>query len=224
MQKFLIANRFVVRNQKLLHILLVMNFVGKYKLYRQICAKFEGFTMIYTDDSHFKDEHGRTLMLRGVNLGGSSKVPFAPNGATSILDGFFDHRQVVQEYYPECADLVKRATNAAHVSAFDHNIRSTAGKDSRERVAGGQEVQRPIHVVHGDYTLVSAPQRLHALASPPGVNDTLRAVLDEDESLLSSNVVSRTLDEGKRFALINVWRNIDHSAVMSDPLALCDGT
>ena len=136
---------------------------------------------------------------------------------------FFDHRQVVQEYYPECADLVKRATNAAHVSAFDHNIRSTAGKDSRERVAGGQEVQRPIHVVHGDYTLVSAPQRLHALASPPGVNDTLRAVLYEDESLLNPNVVSRTLDEGKRFALINVWRNIVHSPVMSDPLALCDG-
>jgi Glycoside hydrolase family 5 C-terminal domain/Cellulase (glycosyl hydrolase family 5) len=94
MQTFLNANRFVVRIQKLLHILLVMNFVGKYKLYRQICAKFEGFTMIYTDDSHFKDEHGRTLMLRGVNLGGSSKVPFAPNGATSILDGFFDHRKV----------------------------------------------------------------------------------------------------------------------------------
>jgi hypothetical protein len=136
---------------------------------------------------------------------------------------FFDHRQVVQEYYLECAQMVKRATNAAQVSAFDHNIRWAAGKHSRERVAGGQQVQRPIHVVHGDYTLVSAPQRLHALASPPGVNDTLRAILDESESLLSPGVVSRTLDEGKRFALINVWRNIDHSPVMSDPLALCDG-
>ena len=50
--------------------------------------------MIHADGSHFKDEHGRTLMLRGVNLGGSSKVPFTPDGATYIRDGFFDHRYV----------------------------------------------------------------------------------------------------------------------------------
>ena len=49
--------------------------------------------MIKTDGIWFKDEHNRTLTLRGVNLGGSSKVPY-PNGATSIREGFFAHREV----------------------------------------------------------------------------------------------------------------------------------
>ena len=33
-------------------------------------------------------------MLRGVNLGGTSKIPVVPNGATYLRDGFFDHRHV----------------------------------------------------------------------------------------------------------------------------------
>ena len=50
--------------------------------------------MITTAGTWFKDEHGRTLLLRGVNLGGSTKVPFTPNGATWNREGFFDHRNV----------------------------------------------------------------------------------------------------------------------------------
>ena len=50
--------------------------------------------MIKLEDFHFKDEVGRTLILRGVNLGGSSKVPFKPNGATWNREGFYDHRNV----------------------------------------------------------------------------------------------------------------------------------
>lgn len=49
---------------------------------------------MHIDGSWFKDEAGRVLILRGVNLGGSTKVPYRPNGATYIREGFFDHRRV----------------------------------------------------------------------------------------------------------------------------------
>lgn len=50
--------------------------------------------MIAANGTWFKDEHGRVLMLRGVNLGGNSKMPLKPNGVTWNREGFFDHRTV----------------------------------------------------------------------------------------------------------------------------------
>ncbi len=50
--------------------------------------------VIRTDGVWFKDEHGRALILRGVNLAGSSKLPFTPDGATYMREGFFNHREV----------------------------------------------------------------------------------------------------------------------------------
>ena len=136
---------------------------------------------------------------------------------------FLDHGQVVHRYYPHCIDIVREASGARHVAAFDHNIRSASGSRSGRRIKGGQQVQAPAHIVHGDYTLTSAPQRLRDLARPPAVNDTYRTTLAEGDSLLDEAEVERALETG-RFAIINLWRNIAREPVAAHPLAFCDAT
>lgn len=157
----------------------------------------------------------RTLAANGFEL------RQAPLGGTGV--DFFDHEQVLRDYYPASAEIVREASGAAHVVAFDHNVRSAAGKQDKQRIKGGQQVQGPSRVVHGDYTLTSAPQRLRDLTKPPGLNDTVRSLLAEGDSLLDAGAVERALTGG-RFAIINLWRNIADAPVETHPLALCDAT
>lgn len=134
---------------------------------------------------------------------------------------FLDHADVVKRYYRECEEIVRTATGA-RVFAFDHNVRSAGGHKGGAAVSGGQNVQEPAHIIHGDYTLTSAPDRLEQLAQAPGINDTLRDYLKPGESLLAPEDVARATAAGGRFAIINVWRNIKDTPVATHPLALCD--
>ena len=135
---------------------------------------------------------------------------------------FMDHEQVTGDYYRDCEALVAQQTGG-QVWAFDHNIRSATGQADKRQEKSGQGVQAPAHIVHGDYTLRSAPERLRQLTQTPNVNDTLKANARAKEGLIPYDTAERALSAGGRFSIINVWRNIRAQPVLTHPLALCDG-
>jgi hypothetical protein len=177
----------------------------------------------------FEPEPHAMALVDGRGLHGAQRPTLERNGFELLarplsrpsLD-FLDQRQVLERYYPECARIVAQITGG-RAYAFDHNVRVARAKQRQLRIAGGQQVQEPIHVVHGDYTLTSGPQRLRDLAQPPGGNDTLRSVLAEGQALVSEPMLAGALAEGGRFAIVNLWRNIDPQPVAMHPLAVCDG-
>lgn len=171
---------------------------------------------------HNVDVHNARLMNEAVRPTlATNGFEMQPSTMHSTDIDFLDHESVVADYYSHCADLVQQATGARFVAAFDHNVRSAVGKKSAKRIQGGQQVQGPAHIVHGDYTLTSAPQRMRDLTKPPGPNDTIGTLLQDGDSLLDEEDVKHALAAG-RFAIINVWRNISDEPVATHPLALCD--
>jgi hypothetical protein len=174
-------------------------------------------------ESHTLPVHNARLLPAGEQPGlEKNGFELLPHGFRDESLDFMDHSQVVGGYYKQCAALVEQATGT-RAYAFDHNVRSASGKQSKQEISGGQHVQAPAHVVHGDYTLRSAPERLDQLAQPPSGNDTLSGVLEPGQSLISPAEASSALADGGRFAIINVWRSFAPEPVATHPLALCDG-
>jgi len=111
----------------------------------------------------------------------------------TAVKNFYDEDEITSVYYPECERVVKEATGAARVVAFDHIVRNVA-----MAALEGSGIKIPAKRVHDDYTAWSAPQR---------VRDLMGA---EAEELLEL-----------RFAIINLWRPI-RGPVLESPLVLCD--
>ena len=51
--------------------------------------------MLHVESDHFKDEFGRWVWLRGVNISGSCKLPFYPQIPSQQLEGFFESEKTV---------------------------------------------------------------------------------------------------------------------------------
>src|SRR6266581_1289102 len=111
----------------------------------------------------------------------------------TAVKNFYDEDEITSVYYAECERVIKEATGAARVVAFDHIVRNAA-----MAALEGSGIKIPAKRVHDDYTAWSAPQR---------VRDLMGA---EAEELLKH-----------RFAEINLWRPI-RGPLLRSPLALCD--
>ncbi|CAE7196806.1 unnamed protein product [Symbiodinium natans] len=133
---------------------------------------------------------------------------------------YYDNEMVIDKYYAECEDIVRKTTGASKALAFDHNIRAKQRKQAGDRLRGGSAVQEPLvsYGIHNDYTVTSAEQRIRQLAKPPSQNDTRRNA--DGSSLLGAAEVDTLLQ--KRWLFVNVWRNIAETPVESFPLAACD--
>ncbi|CAE7753213.1 unnamed protein product [Symbiodinium sp. CCMP2456] len=133
---------------------------------------------------------------------------------------YYDNEMVVETYYSECEDIVRKATGASRALAFDHNIRAKQRKQAGDRLRGGSAVQEPLvsYGIHNDYTVTSSEQRIRQLAKPPSKNDTRRNA--DGSSLIDAAEVDQMLR--KRWLFVNVWRNIADTPVESFPLAACD--
>jgi len=110
----------------------------------------------------------------------------------SAVENFYDEDEIARVYYPECERVIREATGASRIVAFDHIVRNAAMS------AKGNAIKVPAKRVHDDYTARSAPQRVRDLMG------------DDAEALLKH-----------RFAIINLWRPI-RGPVLESPLVLCD--
>lgn len=130
---------------------------------------------------------------------------------------FKDSKDVTDRYYPICEAFLKDILGCTVVKAFDHNVRITGSAGEKLVNGKGATVQQPLGVVHGDYTAISAPRRLVALASGSASSNDVRHVVLEEA------LVNSAISNGRRYAIINLWRNIDReNPVETTPLACID--
>ena len=135
--------------------------------------------------------HDCRPISQGLSLDGAG---FVVAQHASALADFYDEAQVRERYLREIESVVREATGALAVIAFDHNVRSAKGA-----AEGRVGVRAPVDMAHNDYTEESGPRRVREILEAAGRSDL-----------------------GKhRAALINAWRPM-RGPVRDIPLAICE--
>ena len=135
--------------------------------------------------------HDCRPISQGLSLDGAGFV--VAQHASAVAD-FYDEARVRERYLPEVESVVREATGALTVIAFDHNVRSAKGA-----AEGRVGVRAPVDMAHNDYTEESGPRRVREILEAAGRSDLGQ----------------------QRAALINAWRPM-HGPVRDIPLAICE--
>lgn len=123
---------------------------------------------------------------------------------TSMSPGSFLQDDTVRAvYYKEVAEAMKRATGAAYVQVFHHQVRSEARAQGPP--GGSSQVQGYAQGIHSDSSPFHAEsvflQSVDAASAKAGID----------------------LSKG-RFLYLNGWRNITDTPIADNALAVCDET
>jgi hypothetical protein len=202
---------------------------------------FTNHKTIYVDNGRRRTNPPYTLHENGFELidcdnkfVGHTVLPVPTN------INFMNHDHVIDQYYPHCQQLLQQYLGPnVHVYAFDHNVRKQQktqqsnmdndDDDDDDITTATKSIQKPVGIVHGDYTTISGPRRLQLLSELPKINDILyHRLMDnsndtKQKTVLDPNIVHECLLGRRRYALMNVWRNIDpKNPVASLPLACVD--
>ena len=139
---------------------------GRVGTHRDTAGSDEAFFGVEAVETPVELLNGRDQPL-SLDENGFCLVEHA-TGSGEHID-YFNNEAILSSYYGDCEALVRRATGATRVVAFDHNLRSRARKAADEALKGdgANAVQEPLvtYGVHNDYTLTSAPRRIEQLCT-----------------------------------------------------------
>ena len=118
----------------------------------------------------------------------------------SNKDFYENPDKIIDIYYPEIAETIKKATGAKHVHVFHHQIRNSKRVNADGSPFGG---------------VMSYAMGIHSDSCPSGAENVFKEYAFEEGT--------KQFRKG-RFLYINAWRNISDIPIANNHLAVCDET